>query len=465
MNHQLKTGNKKLHFTEYIQKFNELQTVFDALPDGIVAILDSHKRIATANRAIARMLGIDITDLIGKEIAEVVEARIPGLSEVVEQTLQTGQGVSNYTTESVSPDGVLSSFLVSTALIQEVDQNEKGVVLILHDVSEVSRLRKIALQMQRYGEIVGNSDKMKNIYALIESIKEYDTSVLIVGETGTGKELVARALHQTSRRKNKPFVPVNCSALPENLIESELFGHVKGAFTGAIASRPGRFHVADGGTLFLDEVGTLPLNVQVKLLRAIQERKVEPVGSSEAKPFDVRIISATNRDLFELVAEGKFREDLLFRLKVMRIDLPPLRERGEDVLLLAEHFISKLNRYYNKNLIGLAPTAREKLLAYQWPGNVRELENAIEHAFVLATGVMIEEQHLPPEIRFATPQGIPPAPTHEEQSEIEEDIRRALLAAQGNVSRAAEMLNMHRTSLWRKMREFHIEKGFGKVKK
>ncbi len=450
--------------SEYVKKFDELKTVFDTLPDGVVAIVDADMNIATANRAIAKMLDIPLDKIIGRKSTEIVRATIPGLIEVLEETIKTQKGIRNYTIEYLSSSGELNSFLVSTAFIQEKNASDFGIVLILHDVSEITRLRKITLQMQRYEEIVGNSDEMKNIYAVIESIKNYDTTVLIVGETGTGKELVARAIHNTSHRKNKPFIPVNCSALPENLIESELFGHVKGAFTGAVSNRIGRFQLADGGTLFLDEVGTLPIDTQVKLLRVLQEKVVEPVGSSKRIPVDVRILSATNRDLSELVAKNQFREDLFYRLKVMQINLPALRKKKEDIPLLVDHFISRLSRYYNKNIVGVSPTAMDKLLNYSWPGNVRELENMIEHAFVLATGALLELKDFPPELRYADKTGVPPPPTPGDLPTEEENLRRALLAAQGNVGVAARMLNMHRTTLWRKMREFRIEKNFGKKK-
>ncbi len=262
--------------------------------------------------------------------------------------------------------------------------------------------------------------------------------------------------------RTSPFVPVNCSALPDNLIESELFGHVKGAFTGATSNRPGRFNVADGGTLFLDEIGTLHMDTQVKLLRVLQEKIVEPLGSLKKIPVDVRILSATNRDLFELVSKGEFREDLLYRLKVFQIDLPPLREREEDIPLLLDFFITRLNRYHKKNIVGISSRAKDLLTNYLWPGNIRELENAIEHAFVLADGPILEIKHLPPEIRHADKNGTPPPPPESDLSKEEENIKRALLAAKGNRTKAAEMLGMHRTSLWRKMREFRIDKGFGK---
>jgi len=452
-------------FSEYIKKFDELRTVFNSLPDGVVAILDEDMNIMTANKAIAEMLQMPLKNIIGKKSVEIFNKNIPGLIEAIEKTIKNRKGIRNYTIDFVTPSGDTNSFLVSTAIIEEVNASETGIVLILHDVSEITKLRKIALQMDRYGEIIGKSDKMKSIYALIETIKHYDTSVLIVGETGTGKELIARTIHNISDRKNKPFVPVNCSALPDNLIESELFGHVKGAFTGAISNRPGRFNVAEGGTLFLDEVGTLHKGIQVKLLRVLQEKIVEPLGSSIGIPVDVRIISATNRDLTELVAKKEFREDLYYRLKIMQINLPPLREKKEDIPLLVECFITKMNRYHNKNILGISPKAEEMLINYLWPGNIRELENVIEHAFVLADGPLLEIKHCPPEIRHSGMNGIPPIPPERDLSSEEQSIRRALLSTRGNINKAAEILGLHRTTLWRKMREFRIDKGFGKNKR
>jgi len=449
-------------FKEYVNKFDELKTVFDSLPDGVVAILDKDMNIASANKAIGEMLQLALQDIIGRKLIDIFENKIPGLIEVLKETIKYREGIRNYTIEFVTPSGEVNSFLVSTAIIEEIGATDIGIVLILHDVSEMTRLKRIALQMDSYGEIIGKSEQMKNIYALIESIKRYNTSILIVGETGTGKELIARAIHTASDRKNKPFVPVNCSALPDTLIESELFGHVKGAFTGAVSNRIGRFKVADGGTLFLDEIGTLPLDTQVKLMRALEEKVIEPLGSSQRIPVNIRIISATNRDLSELVAEKVFREDLLYRLKVMQIDLPPLREREEDIPLLADYFITRLNRYYRKNIIGISPSANELLMNYLWPGNIRELEHAIEHAFVLATGALLEIKHFPPEIRHADKNGTPLPPPKIDLNSEEEEIKRALLAVGGNRNKAAEILGLHRASLWRKMREYRVDKSFGK---
>jgi PAS domain S-box-containing protein len=395
-------------FSEYINKFQELKTVFDNLPEGVVGILDVDLNIATANKAFSKMLKLPLNSIVGQNATKLFRKAVPDLIELLKETTQTRKGIRNYTMEIVRSSGEASSYLVSTAIIEEMKASGSGVVLILHDISELTRLRKLGLQMDHYGELIGKSEKMKEIYGLIETIKNYSSSILIVGETGTGKELVARTIHFMSARKNKPFVPVNCSAIPDSLIESELFGYVKGAFTGADSNRPGRFCLAQGGTLLLDEVGTLNLNVQTKLLRVLQEKIVEPLGSSERIPVDVRILSATNRDAAELVAKGILREDLYYRLKVIQINLPALRERKDDVPLLTDFFIDRLNRYYRKKITGISPDAKELLKNYPWPGNVRELENAIEQAFILADRNLLEIRHFPFEIRRAAEDGIPP---------------------------------------------------------
>jgi transcriptional regulator with PAS, ATPase and Fis domain len=458
-------GSRDISLDDYVEQFERIRTVFDSLPDGIVAILNKDMNIAAANKAISEMLHEPLPGIVGRRLSDLFKDKIPELEQIIRDAFESRQEVRNYTIEVVTPSSDVCSYLLSTAIINELDESDFGIVVILHDVSELSRLRKIALQTNRYGEVIGKSEAMQNIYALIESIKHFDSSVLIIGETGTGKELIARAIHNSSDRKREPFVPVNCSALPENLIESELFGHVKGAFTGAISSNIGRFRSADGGTLFLDEVGTLPEQTQIKLLRALQDKVVEPLGSSERVLVNIRIISASNRDLGEMVNNSGFRKDLFYRLKVMQIDLPPLRERGNDITLLVDHFITRLNRYYRKNIVGISQGAKELILNYPWPGNVRELENAIEHAYVLTRGAIIESSHLPPDIRYTTCNGTPPPPPEVNLNAEEEEIRRALLASKGNHNEAAKILSVHRTTLWRKMKEFRISKDFGKKAK
>jgi two-component system response regulator AtoC len=326
---------------------------------------------------------------------------------------------------------------------------------------EVKRLRQEAAEVSaaRYGQILGASPVMKRVYELLDRVAETDASVLITGESGTGKEVVARALHHRSKRSAEPFVPVNCAAVPEALLESELFGHVKGAFTDARAARPGLFVKANGGTLFLDEIGELPLALQPKLLRALQERVVRPVGSDTEVAFDVRLITATNRDLETAVEERRFREDLFYRINVIHVALPPLRARGSDVLLLAQHFVEHHAKVFAKAVTGIATPAAEKLVAYSWPGNVRELQNCLERAVALTRFDQISVDDLPEKIRdYKRSQlvlaGDDPGDLVP-MAEIERRyILRVLEAVGGSKTIAAQTLGMDRKTLYRKLEQY-----------
>ena len=295
---------------------------------------------------------------------------------MVQETIANRRPIKNLNLEIEDQFGEIKTYLVSTGITEESPRDDFGIVLVLHDISEVTRLRKAFLVERSFGGLVGTSPVMKEMFGAIETISEFDTTVLIYGETGTGKELVARSIHDISHRKNGPFIPINCSALSSSVLESELFGHVKGAFTGAFKDRRGRFEMAEGGTVFLDEIGSLSLDLQVKLLRTIQERIIERVGSSEQIPIDVRVLSATNRDLTELVAKKQFRDDLYYRLKVFQINVPPLRARRLDIPILGDHFIEQFNLIHGNKILGLSNATKELLMKYTWPGNVRELENA-----------------------------------------------------------------------------------------
>jgi two-component system response regulator AtoC len=326
---------------------------------------------------------------------------------------------------------------------------------------EVKRLRQEAAEVSatRYGQILGASPAMKRVYELLDRVAETDASVLVTGESGTGKEVVAHALHNRSRRASQPFVPVNCAAVPEPLLESELFGHVKGAFTDARAARPGLFVKASGGTLFLDEIGELPLALQPKLLRALQERVVRPVGSDTEVPFDVRLITATNRDLETAVEERLFREDLFYRINVIHVALPPLRARGSDVLLLAQHFVEHQAKVFGKAVTGIATPAAEKLCAYSWPGNVRELQNCLERAVALTRFDEITVDDLPDKIRdYKRSQLVLAGDDPGElvpMAEIERRyVLRVLEAVGGSKTIAAQTLGMDRKTLYRKLEQY-----------
>jgi two-component system response regulator AtoC len=327
---------------------------------------------------------------------------------------------------------------------------------------QVGRLREALGEGTGFAGIVARSGAMERVFRTIRKVADFKTTVLLMGPSGTGKELVARALHHEGVRRARPFVAVNCGAIPENLLESELFGHVKGAFTDATRTRRGLFEEADGGTLFLDEIGELPLNLQVKLLRVLQEEEIRKVGDARPQPVDVRVVAATVRDLAAEVRGGRFREDLYYRLNVLPISLPPLVERPEDIPLLAAHFLARFNTRLRTTVRGVAPAAMKRLLAYPWPGNVRELENAIERALVLCEGERVEVGDLPPRIQEAGLGHRAPEPDDLSVKRgvraLEEGlIRQALARTGGNRTRACDLLEISPRALQYKIKEYGID--------
>ncbi len=327
---------------------------------------------------------------------------------------------------------------------------------------EVQQLRRLVEDGRSYGDIVGASPAMREIYELVERAAPTDSTLLLTGETGTGKEIVARTVHRRSQRAEGPFVALNCAAMAETLLESELFGHVRGAFTDARAARPGLFSQAKGGTLFLDEIGEMPLSLQPKLLRALQERRVRPVGSDSEVPVDVRLVAATHRDLEVAIEEGHFREDLYYRLNVIHLSLPPLRARGTDVLLLAEHFLRHYAERAGRTLSGFTREATERLLGYSWPGNVRELQNCVGRAVVLARSEHLGVEDLPEKLRTAAASQVVVAASDDpsELVTLEEVERRYILrvmeAVGRNKSHAAQVLGLDRKTLYRKLEQYRI---------
>jgi two-component system response regulator HydG len=326
---------------------------------------------------------------------------------------------------------------------------------------EVDALRRVVDTSQRYGQLLGTSHAMRQVYNLIERVAGSDAAVLITGESGTGKEIVAREIHRRGRTPDGPFVALNCAAMPEALLESELFGYVKGAFTDARAPRDGLLVAASGGTILLDEIGDMPLGLQPKLLRALQERTVRPVGATQEVPFDARIIAATNKDLESAIEAERFREDLYYRINVIHVELPALRARGGDTLLLAQSFLSEIAVRNGKNTSGFTPRAAERLLAYDWPGNVRELSNCIERAVALARGERVDLEDLPPRVRdFRSGHVLVAGNDPSELAPLEEVERRYILrvvdACKGNKSRAARVLGIGRKTLYRRLISFGV---------
>jgi len=354
-------------------------------------------------------------------------------------------------------DGREVAVLKNARILRNAQGEIIGGIENITDISSLKKIKEEITDLQfrlkkvySFENIVGKNPKMINLYELIIKAANSNASILIQGESGTGKELIANAIHYKSSRKDQPLIKVNCSALSETILESELFGHVKGAFTGATRDHAGRFEAAHGGTIFLDEIGDISPLIQVKLLRVLQEKEFERVGDNKPIKVDVRIISATNKDLKQLVDEGKFREDLYYRLKVFPILAPPLRERKDDIPLLVDHFIKKLNQENNKKISHCSPEAMKALLKYSWPGNIRELENALEYAFVVTDGPEIKVEDLPVEIIKSEEKT--PAPS----SSPEEQLKSILQEHNWNRTKAAKHLGISRVSLWKRMRKYGL---------
>ncbi|NLE39251.1 MAG: sigma 54-interacting transcriptional regulator, partial [Pirellulaceae bacterium] len=342
---------------------------------------------------------------------------------------------------------------ISTAVFKDADGRTIGGVETFRDLRLAEELRKELDTQCGFADIVGRSVAMRQLFELLPRIAESDSTVLIEGDSGTGKELFAKALHNLSPRRDKPFIALNCAALPDTLLESELFGYKAGAFTDARVDKPGRFALADGGTLFLDEIGDVSPAMQVRLLRVVQERTYEPLGSVQPVRTDVRLVAATNKDLGKLVRKGLFREDLFYRIHVIRLTLPRLRERREDIPLLVEHFLAKFNRLQGKEVAGVSDAVLARLMEYDYPGNVRELENIVEHAFVLCRGALIELAHLPPHLRGpAKEESLPDLAGMTLEAMERFLIANALRRTNGNRAAAARELGINPSTLFRKLK-------------
>jgi len=439
------------------------KTVVSTIQDGIM-IVDAKGCIVSTNRALETMTGYSREELVGQKCS-VLNCSIFRLARERGRPhwcMLFKSGKFNvHRCTIVKKDGTCLGVLKNASLLQDGEGNVIGAVETLTDLTEIlEKDRQIEAFRRELGSqdtfqgMIGVSAPMRRVFDHIENAARSEAPVIIFGESGTGKELVAKAIHQLGDRKDYPFVKVNCAALTETLLGSELFGHVRGAFTGAFKNRLGRFQIADSGDLFLDEIGDLPLSTQVKLLRVLEEKVIEQVGDNRQIPIDVRLIAATNRDLTELVEKGSFRKDLYFRINVIPINLPPLRERIEDIPLLAEAFFRKLRLKSGKRIEAVSIDAMEFLKSYNWPGNVRELKSAFEYAFVTCHQSTIQPQHLPPDILKAKdPAKVPVLNSREIKRRRLVD---ALNRAKGNQSLAAELLGVSRVTVWNQMKRFGI---------
>ncbi len=443
----------ELAYSEVMKERNKLQAMLNSIAEGVFTV-DRDFNITTLNSSAEKITGFKKSEVIGKPCNSVFRSSLCGESCPLRETLSTGIPARDHEVEIISKSGNKIPISISTAILRDEHGEIAGGVETFRDLSEIKKLSEELKGKYSFGSIIGKSNRMRKVYELISSVTSANATVLIRGETGTGKELVARAIHYNGPRCNNPFVAVSCAALPEDLLESELFGHVKGAFTGAISDRKGRFELADGGTLFLDEVGDISLRVQAKLLRVLESREFEKLGSIETISADVRLIAATNRDLEDRIRSGELREDLYYRLNVIQIELPPLRERREDIPLLVRHFISRFNQETGRSISDVSQDAMDILVDHNWPGNVRQLENAIEHAFIHCRSGSIQPEHLPQEM-------ISQKPIPEEEGTLisaeRQAIESALRRRNWNRSFAARDLGISRTTLWRKTKKYGIK--------
>ena len=435
-----------------MQTENEHCTILDSIADGMFTV-DMDFRITSINRAGAEILGISKEDAVGKYCFEIFHANICEHSCALKETMDTGQNIINKTIYIVNSSGERVPISVSTALLKNSKGEVIGGVETFRDMTDIETLRKEIEAKFSFNDIITKNRKMLELFDILPDIAQSGSSVLIEGPTGTGKELVARAIHSQSGRGEKPFIAVNCAAVPDNLLESELFGYKAGAFTDAKKDKPGRLARAEGGSLFLDEIGEVSPAIQVKLLRFLQEKEYEPLGAAGAVKADVRIIAATNKDLLAGVSGGTFRDDLYYRLNVINIKLQSLAERKEDVPLLVNHFIKKYNALKGKHIEGISDEVMNILMDYDYPGNIRELENIIEHAFVLCKDAYVGREHLPHHLR-GNSAGVPSKISLAEMERVY--IISALEKNAGNRARAAADLGIDTSTLWRKMKKYKI---------
>ncbi len=434
------------------------EIILESISDGVFTI-DHEWKITSFNRAAEEITGVPREKAIGHFCWEVFRSNMCEGNCALKKTMKEGRSFVSVSTYIIGRDKKRIPISVSTALLHNEEGKILGGVETFRDNTVVEELRQELNSSFKQGDMVSRSRLMKKIFAVLPQIAKSDSTVLIEGDTGTGKEMLAKALHDLSPRKDKPFVAINCGALPDTLLESELFGYKAGAFTDAVKDKPGYFSIADGGTILLDELGETSPAFQVKLLRVLEEREFQPLGSVNKRHISVRILAATNQDLEALIDQGRFRQDLFYRVNIVRLRLPALRERKEDIPVLIERFIEKLNRLQDKSVTGVDPEALKWLMGYDYPGNIRQLENIIEHAFILCAQGEIGIRHLP---AYLAPSSVSVNVTSSSIDSIrrsteEEVILKALERNGYNRLATAKELGMHKTTLFRKLKKFNID--------
>ena len=439
-----------------LNSYEKTDVIFDSIADGVFTI-DENWRITSFNKAAEQITGIPRENAIGQTCKDVLRANVCETDCALRYTMNTGKPVINKPVHIVDSQGSRKAITISTALLKDENGKTIGGVETFRDMTVVEELRKQVQKQYSCEDIISRNHKIQGLFDILPQIADSDCAVLIEGQTGTGKELFARAIHNLSPRRKKSFIAVNCSALPDTLLESELFGYKAGAFTDAKKDKPGRFALAEGGTIFLDEIGDISSSVQVKLLRVLQEKTYEPVGAVSSQKANVRVITATNKNLAKLSEQSQFRSDLYYRINVVKLSLPTLKERSEDVPILIDHFIDHFNKIYNKNICCLGDDAMAILLSYDFPGNIRELENILEHCFVLCNGNVIETKHLPTSTRKTSadqPADIGKFRTLRQMEILM--IEQALHRNKDNKTLAAKELGIDASTLFRKLRSLNI---------
>jgi PAS domain S-box-containing protein len=435
--------------------------ILDSIVDGVFTV-DQQGRITSFNKAAENITGFSKEEAIGQFCHEIFRSNACFEACPLKHTAETAETLVNLEVNILNRDNKELPISISTSVVTDDGGKVVGAVETFRDLSLIKELRKEISNRYSFQDILGRSKPMLKLFQIMPDIAQSEATVLIEGESGTGKELFATAIHNLSYRKGQPLIKVNCAALPETLLESELFGYKKGAFTDAKRDKPGRFRQAHRGTIFLDEIGDMSKGTQVKLLRVLEQREYEPLGSTQTEKVDVRILAATNRDLMEMMYRREFREDLFFRINVIRLAIPPLRERREDILLLIEHFLERINLKQSKQIKKISPSALQTLLNYDFPGNIRELENIIEHAVILTKGIEIQPRHLPSYLKRTDkePTALADFPEREDLAvleNIERDlIARALERHAGRTAAAAKELGIHRSTLWRKIKRYGL---------
>lgn len=436
---------------------NVTEIILESISDGVFTV-DPKWRITSFNRAAEEITGIPRGEAVGRYCWEVFRSNMCEGDCALRRTMKQGKSIVNTSAYIINSDKKRIPVIASTSVLRDENGTVLGGVEVFSDLSLVEELRRELDSRFQMGDMVSRSPSMQRIFKILPQVADSDSTVLILGETGTGKELLARAIHDISIRRNKPFVAINCGALPDTLLESELFGYKAGAFTNAVKDKPGHFAAAEGGTIFLDEIGDISPAFQVRLLRVLDQHKFQPLGSVKSVKADVRVIVATNKDLASMVEIGEFRQDLFYRIDVVHIELPPLRDRKEDIPLLVDKFIVRMNSLRGRAVTGMDREALGLLMSHDFPGNIRELENIIEHAFVLCSDGIIEQQHLPHSViaRAASPSTDHPTLQDGLKSAEARAIMDALKRNSYNRLAAARDLGMHKSTLFRKIKKLGI---------